>query len=80
MDRVLTSEVSQHAGQQAMVKGWLHKKRLLGGLNFIVLRDRGGLTQVVVEDKKEVDKLHGLHIGTVLEITGQPQADVRCQN
>jgi nondiscriminating aspartyl-tRNA synthetase len=48
----------------------VHKKRLLGGLNFIALRDRSGLVQIVVEDKAEVEKLRGLQIGTVLSITG----------
>ncbi len=70
MDRVLTSEVSQHAGKEIKIQGWLHKKRLLGGLNFIVLRDRGGLVQIVVEDETEVEKLRGLYIGTVLSVVG----------
>src|SRR5690606_2137989 len=47
-----------------------HKKRLLGGLNFINIRDRSGLVQTVVEDKDEVEKLRGLQIGTVLAVTG----------
>ena len=57
--------------------GWLHKKRLLGGLNFINLRDRSGLVQILVEDKDEVEKLRGLQIGTVLEITGKVVQDDR---
>lgn len=71
MERVLTRDVKQYVGKEVLVRGWLHKKRLLGGLNFIVLRDRGGLVQAVVEDEAEVEKLRGLQIGTVLEITGQ---------
>lgn len=47
------------------------KKRLLGGITFINVRDRRGLTQVVVQDKAEVEKLRGLQIGTVLEVHGQ---------
>ncbi|MEK7561550.1 MAG: aspartate--tRNA(Asn) ligase [Patescibacteria group bacterium] len=77
MKRVLTSEVSQHAGKEIKVQGWLHKKRLLGGLNFIVLRDRGGLVQIVVEDDAEVEKLRGLQIGTVLEVTGKVHKEER---
>ncbi len=52
------------------MQGWLHKKRLLGGLTFINLRDRSGLVQIVVQDKDEVEKLRGMHIGTVLEVSG----------
>ena len=53
-----------------MVEGWLHKKRLLGGLTFINIRDRSGLIQAVVKDKNEVEKLRGLQSGTILRITG----------
>ena len=41
------------------------------------VRDRKGLVQVLVEDKNEVEKLRGLHIGTVLEITGTVFKDER---
>ncbi len=59
------------------VQGWLHKKRLLGGLNFITLRDRSGLTQSLIEDKSEIEKLRGLQIGTVLKLTGKVIKDDR---
>ena len=55
--RILSKELKEHIGKQAMIQGWLHKKRLLGGLTFINLRDRGGLVQVVLKDKAEVEKL-----------------------
>lgn len=77
MERVLSSDVAGHAGQEAKIQGWLHKKRLLGGLNFILVRDRDGVTQVVVEDAAEVEKLRGLQIGTVLTITGQVHEEER---
>ncbi len=38
-----------HAGQDVIVAGWLHKRRDLGGLIFIELRDRSGLVQVTVD-------------------------------
>jgi nondiscriminating aspartyl-tRNA synthetase len=69
--RVLSSDVKDHAGQTVHVEGWLHKKRLLGGLTFINVRDRRGLVQVVIDDKKEVEKLRGLQIGTVLSVDGK---------
>jgi nondiscriminating aspartyl-tRNA synthetase len=70
VERVLTKDVASNAGKEVMVQGWLHKKRLLGGLNFINLRDRSGVAQILVESKDEVEKLRGLQIGTVLEVTG----------
>lgn len=75
--RILSSDVDAHIGKTITVQGWLHKKRLLGGLNFINVRDRRGLVQVLVEAKDEVEKLRGLQIGTVLEVTGQVIEDER---
>lgn len=77
MERVLSRDVLQHAGQEITVRGWLHKKRLMGGLTFINIRDRAGLVQVTVENKDEVEKLRGMQIGTVLEVTGQVYEEQR---
>ncbi|NTW61296.1 aspartate--tRNA(Asn) ligase [Candidatus Saccharibacteria bacterium] len=77
MTRTLARELKDKVGQVVSVSGWLHKKRLLGGLNFITLRDRSGLTQTLVENKDELEKLRGLQIGTVLTLTGTVVADER---
>lgn len=70
MERTLSSDIAKHIGKKVMIEGWLHKKRAMGGINFINIRDRKGLTQVVVENKDEVEKLRGMQIGTVLQIEG----------
>lgn len=77
MKRTLSDEVKRSIGSQVMVEGWLHKKRLMGGLTFINLRDRRGLVQILVEDKAEVEKLRGMQIGTVIRVTGQVVGDER---
>ena len=38
------------AGKTVVLNGWVHRKRDHGGISFINLRDRYGLTQVVVDD------------------------------
>ncbi|MBC7943494.1 aspartate--tRNA(Asn) ligase [Candidatus Saccharibacteria bacterium] len=77
MTRTLVREVASKTGETVTVRGWLHKKRLLGGLNFITLRDRSGLVQTLIDDKDELEKLRGLQIGTIMAITGTVIADER---
>lgn len=77
MTRTLTRELASKANETVTISGWLHKKRLLGGLNFITLRDRSGLAQSLIEDKDEVEKLRGMQIGTVMSLTGTVVADDR---
>lgn len=77
MTRTLTQDIHAHVGETITIQGWLHKKRLLGGLNFITLRDRTGLAQTKIENKDELEKLRGLQIGTVLSLTGTAVADER---
>jgi aspartyl-tRNA synthetase len=39
-----------NAGQRALLMGWVHRRRDLGGVIFIHLRDRDGITQCVFEE------------------------------
>jgi nondiscriminating aspartyl-tRNA synthetase len=71
MTRVITNELKQHAGKVVTVKGWFHKRRDLGGILFLVLRDRGGIVQIIVRSADEQKKLEGLYAGTVLEVHGK---------
>ncbi len=77
MQRILSHTIADHVGTTVTLSGWLHKKRLLGGLNFITLRDRGGLAQSLIDDKVEIEKLRGLQVGTVMNLTGTVVADER---
>lgn len=77
MTRTLIREIAGKAGETVTIQGWLHKKRLMGGLNFITLRDRSGIAQSLLDDKEELEKLRGLQIGTVLALTGEVFADER---
>lgn len=75
--RTLTTQASAHVGETITIEGWLHKKRLLGGLTFINVRDRKGLMQIVIKDKEEVEKLRGMQIGTVLRVEGLVKEEPR---
>lgn len=77
MTRTLVREVASKIGETVTVRGWLHKKRLLGGLNFISVRDRSGVVQTLIDNKDELEKLRGMQTGTVLALTGTVIADER---
>ena len=44
-----------HAGQEVTLAGWVQRIRKMGGMSFIDLRDRYGLTQLVVDDSVSHD-------------------------
>ncbi len=75
--RTLTRDLPTSIDAKVTLHGWLHKKRLLGGLNFLTIRDRSGIAQALVDNKDELEKLRGLQIGTVLKLTGTVTADER---
>ena len=77
MERTLARNVADNVGNTITIKGWLHKKRLLGGLNFLTIRDRSGIVQNLIDNKDELEKLRGLQVGTVVAFTGMVVADER---
>jgi len=77
MTRTLIRDIPSHVGQSITIQGWLHKKRLLGGLNFLTVRDRSGLAQSLLDSKDELEKLRGMQVGTVVSFTGTVVADER---
>ena len=67
----------QHVGQHVRLGGWVHRRRDLGGILFIDLRDRAGLVQVAVgpgapDDVRRVAA--GLASETVIEVEGDVTA------
>ena len=74
MERVLSSELAGHAGEEVLLQGWLHRQRRLANVAFLVLRDRAGLAQVVLQEPVE------LLPETVVEVRGrvvtEPQLEV----
>ncbi|HEX9065079.1 MAG TPA: aspartate--tRNA(Asn) ligase [Streptosporangiaceae bacterium] len=70
-DRILAAELSQHVGQPVRLSGWLHRKRELKSVTFLILRDRSGLAQAVLPAGTD---LGGLPEETVLSVCGDVKA------
>ena len=50
--RTLAAQLPHAApGQQVRLEGWVHRRRFLGVVTFLILRDRSGLAQVVVREQ-----------------------------
>jgi aspartyl-tRNA synthetase len=68
-------EVTEHyISQSVKLTGWVHKRRDLGGLIFIDLRDRTGLVQVVFNPEESADALkiaESVRSEYVVEIEGK---------
>jgi aspartyl-tRNA synthetase len=63
----------EHVGQQVILMGWVLRRRDHGGVIFIDLRDRWGLTQVVFNPEVETEthaKAHQLRSEWVLAVRG----------
>ena len=69
---------SEHVGQEITLKGWVSRRRDLGGLIFIDLRDREGIMQLVINPEnvaKEVMEIaESLRSEYVIEVTGKVEA------
>ena len=68
----------EHIGQEITLKGWVGRRRDLGGLIFIDLRDREGIMQLVINPEKISAEVmataESLRSEFVIEVTGQVAA------
>jgi nondiscriminating aspartyl-tRNA synthetase len=73
--RILNQEIPTAVGQTVTVAGWIHRRRRLAAVSFLVLRDRSGLSQIVVKAPETVAQLDELGEETVVQVTGTVAAN-----
>jgi aspartyl-tRNA synthetase len=61
-----------HTGQEVKLSGWVHRKRNLGGVLFLTLRDSYGVTQVIAQPGTRIHQdLEEIRIESVITISGK---------
>ncbi|MGV8983046.1 aspartate--tRNA(Asn) ligase [Clostridium sp.] len=68
MERLLAEKLYYHKEETVKIKGWIHRIRKMGKIAFLIIRDRSGLVQCVV-DTKAID-IKGLKLESVVEVLG----------
>ncbi|GID93510.1 aspartate--tRNA(Asn) ligase [Amorphoplanes digitatis] len=75
MQRILSTQLARHAGETVTVAGWVHRRRLLKSVAFLIVRDAAGLTQVVVTEPELRARIEELPEESVVELTGTVTAN-----
>jgi aspartyl-tRNA synthetase len=68
--RIYSNQLEENEGKNVLLKGWVHDFRLIGKLNFIILRDCNGFAQIVLKDEKFKEIAKSLHLEDVIEVEG----------
>jgi aspartyl-tRNA synthetase len=58
VNRVHISQLGDHVGQTVQLQGWVHSVRDQKRVQFVILRDRTGLAQVVLEKPEQPTELN----------------------
>lgn len=68
MERTLVSNLLNSLNENVCMKGWVHRTRKLKKITFIILRDRTGLVQCVIDSEKF--NIAGIRNESVVSIEG----------
>ncbi|MBB6632259.1 aspartate--tRNA(Asn) ligase [Clostridium algidicarnis] len=69
MERTMVSELENHINRKVEIKGWVYRIRKLKSITFIILRDRTGFVQCVVENS-HMD-ISGSKLESVVSVIGE---------
>jgi nondiscriminating aspartyl-tRNA synthetase len=75
--RTLAADLPAQTGQRAAIAGWLHRRRQLKSMTFLIVRDRSGLAQAVLTDPAAIEAAATLPEETVIQVTGTVTASPR---
>ena len=61
----------QDIGEKVELAGWIQKKRNLGGMIFIDLKDETGISQLVIKDNENEEKIKDISTQSCIHICGE---------
>jgi nondiscriminating aspartyl-tRNA synthetase len=71
ISRTLAAQLPSAApGHAVRIEGWVHRRRELGAVTFLIVRDRSGLAQVVVRDPETLAAVRRCGEESVVAVTG----------
>jgi nondiscriminating aspartyl-tRNA synthetase len=71
LSRTLAAQLPSAApGAAILIEGWVHRRRVLGAVTFLIVRDRSGLAQVVVRDPEAQAVVRRCGEESVVAVTG----------
>jgi nondiscriminating aspartyl-tRNA synthetase len=73
ISRILAADLPSHIGEPVTIAGWLHRKRQLKSVTFLIIRDRTGLAQAVLA----ADDPAAPPEETVIEVSGMVAASAQ---
>ena len=75
ISRTLAAQLPSAApGHAVRIEGWVHRRRELGAVTFLIVRDRSGLAQVVVREPETLAAVRRCGEESVVAVTGSPPA------
>ena len=69
MKRIMINELKNYIDKTVSVKGWVHRIRKLKAITFVVLRDRTGLVQCVLNNNELQNS--DIKLESIIEISGK---------
>lgn len=72
MNRTLIKDLVHCIDQQVMIQWFVHDFRSLWKIAFLILRDRSGMCQIILDTPEQIALFDGLYVGTVCDVVGTP--------
>ena len=71
MQRILSTALAEHIGETVLIAGWVHRRRLLKHVGFVIVRDAAGFAQVVVTEPATRAQIEAIAEESVIQVVAR---------